>query len=100
MPVVLICFSGGFPGHRGRNSLLKPDGRVINLQAKASVHVLAGVMMKLCNVQNSVSALSSGSSLISKCFYKCILFKADGCVINLQERASVYRIFLNIAALE
>ena len=34
---------GGLPGARGRNTLIKENGRVINLGAKTAIPVMAGV---------------------------------------------------------
>lgn len=38
---------GGLPGARGRNTLIKANGRVINLGAKTAVPVIAGVSRNL-----------------------------------------------------
>lgn len=40
---VFVFWIGGFPGHRGLNLLIRKDGRMINLGAKASVDVKPGV---------------------------------------------------------
>lgn len=40
--------SGGQPGQKGQNLLIRADGRVVNLGGKATVQLQAGDCMRIC----------------------------------------------------